>query len=373
VLFRSYDGGSHAAFLAGWRRHGRHRWTRLGLPANRWKWRMRHAAATFADSLRRRVAAGGAWDVILASDMLDLAAFRGLAPAPVRDLPAVLYFHENQLTYPVRREAERDYHFPFTNFTAALAADALWFNSAFHRDEFLAELPRFLARMPGGLPAAACRSLRGKASVQPPGIIMRPPRPARRPPGPLRLLWNARWEFDKDPDFFFAALRRLKVAGTPFHLYMLGERFREAPPVFAAAAREFAAEIRQWGFLPRRADYLRTLRLADVVVSTAQHEFFGIAVAEAVAAGAFPVLPERLAYPELLRHRPGSRTDRFFYRGGPGELARRLRHLASLTAAGRLWEDLGPEFARQRLARLAWPRRATEMDAALEHCRANPR
>ena len=43
--------------------------------------------------------------------------------------------------------------------TAALAANALWFNSAFHRDEFLAALPRFPedAPLPGICTSAAVR------------------------------------------------------------------------------------------------------------------------------------------------------------------------------------------------------------------------
>ena len=78
--------------------------------------------------------AGEGWDVVFCSDMLDLAQFRGLAPSAVHRLPAVAYFHENQLTYPVRFEKERDLHFGLTNLTTALAASAVWWSSAFHRD-----------------------------------------------------------------------------------------------------------------------------------------------------------------------------------------------------------------------------------------------
>ena len=46
--------------------------------------------------------------------------------------------------------------------------------------------------------------------------------------------------------------------------------------------------------------YVEALSRADVVVSTAFHEFFGVAVVEAIAAGAFPILPNRLSYPELI-------------------------------------------------------------------------
>ncbi len=49
--------------------------------------------------------------------------------------------------------------------------------------------------------------------------------------------------------------------------------------------------------------YAELLRSADVVVSTARQEFFGIAVTEAIYAGAFPLLPNRLVYPERIPER----------------------------------------------------------------------
>jgi hypothetical protein len=36
------------------------------------------------------------------------------------------------------------------------------------------------------------------------------------------------------------------------------------------------------------------------VVSTAHHEYFGIAITEAIYAGSFPILPNRLVYPERI-------------------------------------------------------------------------
>ena len=42
------------------------------------------------------------------------------------------------------------------------------------------------------------------------------------------------------------------------------------------------------------------LSRADWVLSTASHEFFGIAVVEAMLMGCLPWLPDRLSYPELV-------------------------------------------------------------------------
>ena len=48
----------------------------------------------------------------------------------------------------------------------------------------------------------------------------------------------------------------------------------------------------------RSASLQRLQQEADVVVSTALHEFQGLAVMQAVAAGCVPVVPDRLAYRE---------------------------------------------------------------------------
>jgi len=366
LALEPYHGGSHKAFLEGWAAHSQHAFTVLGLPAFKWKWRMRHAPITFADQVAERAAAGEEWDALFCSDMLNLPEFLGLAPEPVRRLPAVAYFHENQLTYPYQHEDERDYQYCFSNMATALAAAEIWFNSAFHRDAFLGAIPAFLEKMPDHQPWDMVDRIRAKSAVHPPGIDELPAR-AGRQPGPLRLLWAARWEFDKDPDTFFDAVRMLDGRGVEFRLSVIGEQFRDAPPCFAQAEREFADRIDRWGYQERREDYEAALAEADVAVSTARHEFFGIGMVEAVAAGCYPVVPRRLAYPEVLGELEDEGRGPHFYEGGAEELA---DVLASLADRDDLWRG-DPDRGVRAVSRYVWPTLAPQLDAALGRARGH--
>jgi glycosyltransferase involved in cell wall biosynthesis len=114
------------------------------------------------------------------------------------------------------------------------------------------------------------------------------------------ILWNQRWEYDKQPGTFFDLLYRLQKADVPFRLAVAGENFRNVPAEFDEAKERLASAITHWGYVGSINDYRVLLRQADLVVSTAIHEFFGISILEAIAAGAFPLLPKRLSYPELI-------------------------------------------------------------------------
>ncbi len=364
LALEPYYGGSHQAFLDGWAAHSRHEFTLLSLPPYKWKWRMRHAPVTFAQMVAERIQQGQRWDALFCSDMLNLAEFRGLAPANIAALPAVVYFHENQLTYPQQQTDERDLHFAYTNITTAHAADAVWFNSAYHRDAFLTAAAEFLSRMPDYRHDDIINGIRRKSSIHPPGIepfLNRGP----RSDGPLHILWAARWEHDKNSQDFFGALEILDRDGVDFQLSVIGESFEQVPEVFATAKNRFAARIVRWGYQPSRADYAAALSAADVAVSTAIHEFFGISILEATAAGAFPLAPRRLAYPETLSGNDSISTDDFFYDGTIEGLASALRNLAKRHAEGNLWSG-DPERGRAVAVRYLWNRLAGAMDGALD-------
>jgi glycosyltransferase involved in cell wall biosynthesis len=115
----------------------------------------------------------------------------------------------------------------------------------------------------------------------------------------LHIVWPHRWEHDKNPAAFFNALYALKDGGCQFSLSVLGETYSEIPPVFLEAKDKLADEILNFGYVDTRDNYLKILREADVVVSTANHEFFGVSVLEAAYLGCYPVVPNRLAYPEI--------------------------------------------------------------------------
>ncbi len=364
LAIEPYCDGSHQAFLDGWRELSQHEWTQLSLPGYKWKWRMRHASLTMAERAEAAFREGARWDVILASDMLNLPEFLGLAPA-LRGLPTICYFHENQLTYPTRDHNPRDQHYAFTNFLSAVCADAVWFNSAFHRDEFLEVLHQFLTRMPDHQCLDSVERIRAKAEVQSPGIRLSV---SPKPPSsnePLHILWCARWEHDKNPTDFFAAIEQLRQRGCGFELSVVGQQFREVPEAFTRAKGQLASHIKTWGFQPSRTAYEQVLRAADVVVSTANHEFFGLSVLEAIAAGCFPLLPRRLAYPEVLGAEDSRIDQEHFYGHTPANLVNRLEQLVRRHNSGDLWNGTR-DLVTDRVGQYLWSRRVPQLDLALQ-------
>ena len=369
LAMEPYYGGSHKAFLDGWIHNSRHQWTVLGLPPYKWKWRMRHAAVNFAEDVNRRIANGAEWDLIFCSDMLNLAEFSGLVNPALKQTPAVAYFHENQLTYPVRHESERDYQFAMTNLTTALSASQVWFNSAFHRDSFLSAMTKFLKRMPDHQPLNAVERIRAKSAIWPQGIDEFERRSPRKE-GPARILWVARWEFDKNPELFFRALEIVRQKGLEFRISVIGEQFRDSPEVFQFARQKFKDRIDHWGYLKTRAEYKTALSEADIVVSTADHEFFGISIAEAVDAGAYPLLPNRLAYPELLDYENLDHPENYFYDGGAQILAQKIETLVERINSGEpLREENSP--AQTAVKKFLWKNLRPKLDDAIENTTSN--
>ena len=293
--------------------------------------------------------------------MLNLAEYLGLVPPSIQKLPSIVYFHENQLTYPVAHPQEFDFHYVLTNLIAALAATEVWFNSLYHQNIFLDELRGFLKRMPDFQPLEAVDDIRSKSLVLYPGIHQFPKR-GERTPGPIRIVWAARWEHDKNPELFFDALRILKAKRIKFRISVMGEQFRQAPEVFTTARQEFSEYIDHWGYQQERRDYEAALLDADLFVSTADHEFFGFSVLEGAAAGAYPLVPEKLAYPETLERDAGN--EDFFFKGGAGKLAERLIQMSEKVKNNNLW-DGSPDRAIRIVEKFFWKTKARLLDQEL--------
>ena len=296
ILFlEPFYGGSHREFADGLVQHSRHRIELHTLPARFWRWRMRGAALHFA----RAVARPAHYDLLLVTDLMNVADLKAVWGTECP--PIILYVHENQLSYPKPEGEQRDSQFAFTDIASALAADVLVFNSRYHRDAYFVVLPEVLRRMPEFAPTWVPDALAAKARVLYPGCRL-PDTGVDEAAGeaPPLVVWNHRWEFDKQPAAFFAALRKVQGAGVAFRVALLGENAQYVPQEFIAARKWLGERVAQYGYLPSREAYLEWLGRGAVVVSTAIQENFGISVVEAAAAGCHPLLPNRLAYPEVI-------------------------------------------------------------------------
>ncbi|XP_070694251.1 tRNA-queuosine alpha-mannosyltransferase [Pempheris klunzingeri] len=372
LLLEPFYGGSHKQLIDLLKEHigGCSVFT---LPAKKWHWRARTAALHFSQT----VPTCPSYRVLFSSSVLNLCELVALRPDLAR-LKKVLYFHENQLVYPVRKEQERDFQYGYNQVLSCLVADVVVFNSAFNMDSFLSSISSFMKKIPDHRPRDLDLLIRPKSLVLhyplhlpdvsrllPKHKLLRtpfhvddtleprggPPLPWSDPhesrteqcpgsgggPGvqvrPLHIVWPHRWEHDKDPELFFSTLIKLKEKKLEFHLSLLGQTFTDPPDVFSEARRQLDGHVLNWGYLPRKEDYLQVLCEADVVVSTARHEFFGVAMLEAVHCGCYPLCPRALVYPEIF-------PAEYLY-NTPEQLCKRLQGLCRR-----------PDIARRHIVRV---------------------
>jgi len=329
-------GGSHAGFLNAWQRGSCHDIQIEGLAARHWKWRMSAGAWEFGRRIPRDAPAP---DLIFATDYVDLSQLAGFLPASWSRVPRVLYMHENQLTYPVHQGVAADTSWGFKNIMSCIVAQRVIFNSDFHRREFTAAADDLLRTLPRPNPRAELADRLAQALIVGPGIDrdripLGPGGPAR---SPLRVLFNHRWEHDKDPVAFLTAIAALRRAELPVEVVALGQSFSQVDQPTTALLEELSDCIRQRGFIDDPKAYHHSLGTCDVVVSTARHEFYGISILEALSAGCTPLVPDRLAYPEIL---PPELHAGGLY-GDDADLIRRLTRLAQDPGSIR-----GPEWRR---------------------------
>ena len=302
LVIEPYYGGSHRSFLQGLQQHLEYDFDLLTLPARKWKWRMRLAAPYFAEQLNN-LDTDKKYDRILCSSFVDVAAFRSLVNERFQKIPLYTYFHENQFAYPVQKEDERDFHFGLTNLTTILASDKVAFNTRYNLDTLIREARKLLRICPDMKLDNLINQIQDKAVILNPGIDFSDfPESNTCNPNPDQapiIVWNHRWEHDKDPEYFFETLYYLDKSGVDFRLIVLGQSFQRRPDIFDEAQEKLAHKVLHFGYVESRQEYIKLLCQADIVVSTAIHEFYGISVIEAVRAGCIPVLPNRLSYPEL--------------------------------------------------------------------------
>ncbi|AFU97495.1 tRNA-queuosine alpha-mannosyltransferase domain-containing protein [Simiduia agarivorans] len=301
LLLSAYDAPSHRYWREGliaafpeWQ------WTCLTEPPRFFNWRIRGNALSLAEKIN---GLGQSFDCIIATSMTDLAGIKAFCPQ-LASVPTLLYFHENQFCYPANEVQRNRLEPAMMTLFSAHAADKLVFNSRYNRNTFMAGARALLGKLPDAVPAGLVESLINKTSVLPVPLRDEAFRLAAKrndsKPGRRTFIWNHRWEHDKGPEGLLAAVRLLLAQTQNFTLHVVGQQFRQRPACFDALKTllETSGTLGRWGFIESRAEYNQLLVESDAVISTALHDFQGLAVLEAVAAGCYPLVPDRLVYPE---------------------------------------------------------------------------
>ena len=304
LLIEPFYSGSHKSWADSYTQNSEHSISIISLKGIYWKWRMHGGAISLAKKFNNYICENEIPDLILTTDMLNLPVFTAFAE--VKAIPIITFFHENQLTYPWSTQdrdkaKKRDHHYGFINYTTALRSDLIMYNSEFHKDSFISALRKFLKQFPDHNELSNIDIIEQKSIVSHLGLSLQKFDDYKTKSNndiPI-ILWNHRWEYDKNPASFFQTLRQIKDDGVIFKLVILGEEFDTEMDAFSQARKYFSDEILHMGYCDSFEEYAKWLWMSDYLPVTSNQEFFGASVMEAVYCDTIPILANRLTYPEL--------------------------------------------------------------------------
>ena len=297
ALIDSFADTSHLKWARGLQQYSRHEIDLFIGDAHNWKWKMTGGTYDLIDQVNQ---SNTDYDLFLVTDMVNLPLLVSNLRSSLKAIPIAVYFHENQITYPWSPDdqdvtLQRDHHYGWINYTSARLADKIFFNSKYHKESFLGGLPSFLKQFPKFNYSESITQIENKSSILPIGCELTQwnKKEVRKP----TFIWNHRWEYDKNPSSFFNALFQLSDSGVDFDLIVLGKGNRRTPKIFDQALSKLDNHIIHWGWASIE-HYNALLQKANILLVTNIQDFFGISIVEAIAAGCYPILPNRLSYPE---------------------------------------------------------------------------
>lgn len=282
-------------------------WTTVQAAPRHFAWALRGRPLQWFFDPATRALLQQDYDAIVATSMVDLAGLFGCVPALAR-VPCLLYMHENQFVYPENEDLAsslRKSHRVdacMVQIYAMMAASQIVFNSRFNRRSTREGVEAFLKLMPVSMdPGHLLEKIESSFVIGVPldAAAFACPRASSRAKGPLTLVWNHRWEFDKAPDRFLAALVELEREGLDFRLILLGEDFGRRHSAYETILGKFSSKILHHGMVKRRDAYFEWLARGDVLVSTSLHDFQGLSMLEGAGVGVWPLVPARLAYKDI--------------------------------------------------------------------------
>ena len=97
-----------------------------------------------------------------------------------------------------------------------------------------------------------------------------------------------------------------------FECILLGKNKQKKSGYFDTFINRFPNRILHAGYCETFEEYASLIWKADICPVTSIQDFFGISIAEAVYCNTYPLLPDRLAYPEIYKK---NNNSHLFYNG----------------------------------------------------------
>ncbi|MDG2139859.1 MAG: DUF3524 domain-containing protein, partial [Gammaproteobacteria bacterium] len=189
---------------------------------------------------------------------------------------------------------------------AAICADKIIFNSNYNRDTFIKGVKHLLKTLPEKIPTEVLDKLENNTviPVPLPNINRKESTTSK---DQLSIIWNHRWEYDKGPELLLQLITEVDLRNLPIRFHIVGEQFRHTPKPFGdiqlklkSHASRLGLKLGAFGYINNRIEYHSLLQSSDLVLSTALHDFQGLAIQEACLAGCSPITPRSLVYPEYV-------------------------------------------------------------------------
>ena len=297
--------GSHKQWIDSYKVNSKHNISILDLPGKKWKWRMHGGAITLANRYNEL---NNKYDLMICSDMLNLPVFKSLCNPKLLPNKIAMYFHENQLSYPWSPldqdlNLKRDLHYHYINYTSSLVSDYNFFNSNYHLKSYRIGLEKYLNKMPDFRNKNSINEIFKKSGVLPIGCTLNNYEMKKDSNKTPIILWNHRWEYDKNPELFFRILEELYDENINFSLIVLGQKHKEYPEIFDLAFKKLRDRIIHFGYCDSYSEYMKYITMSNILPVTSKQDFFGIGIVEAVSSGNIPILPNRLSYPEIFDYK----------------------------------------------------------------------
>lgn len=268
----------------------------IKMKARHWRWRIQGAHLFAAPEIDKLIHDNEV-DLIWTNSLIDVCSLKGLLKKPI---PVITYFHEHQMSYPIdeervkSQEILKNHVFPGIHLSQYLSSHLSLFSSEFNRSSFFSGIEAFIKSRPEKIDLSCYHK---KNELCPIPLIGNFETTCRFEDRPRRILWNHRWEYDKNPKDFSSLAFKLKERGVEFELELLGENKKG---VFEDLEGDSSIKISSFGGPEQREGYLQKLGQCRILPVTSYHDFFGISVREAILSGVIPILPERMAYPECI-------------------------------------------------------------------------